>query len=324
MPSLEGVFNEMQRSLKERRCVVGRPETIEEMSIDQIVEEKLDLQKSLLKYESVFGRPSRKEDRTVMKPLYDRYRTIRNLVAKIPKNKEPTDLQPILEHVAMNFSSPSHSPGSSLDAKDESDEDINNNKEKKLDGSRKGEVKGKKKDDDSEDDDGDEEEEEEGYDQENSNNNANLNSNNVNSDDNNNQVVVDNNNPSKFELTDSITRTQPRPEATHQIKVKESSLSRYTKVSTLAGEKLAVPISSHKLCHNLHELPPNELVKELAVVRREKNELRKIIRSFEEEFNRTHGRKVSDLEKSQLDSVYTNYKVMDTQKESQFNSFVLN
>ncbi|XP_074595209.1 uncharacterized protein LOC141850476 [Brevipalpus obovatus] len=109
------IFSEMQKTLQARRCIVGRPETIENMNADQIFAEKLDLQKSLLKYESLFGRPTKREDKAVMKPLYDRYRTIRNLVAKIPKSKDSTDLQPILEHVAMNFSSPSHSPQSSID-----------------------------------------------------------------------------------------------------------------------------------------------------------------------------------------------------------------
>ncbi|RWS31445.1 protein FAM13A-like protein [Leptotrombidium deliense] len=106
---LENVLCEIQKRLKEKREKANRPDDVEEMSTEQILDEKLDVQKALLKYESLFGRPESKEDRDVMRPIYDRYRTLKRLASRFSSKtakKDSTELQPILEHVAMNFSSP--------------------------------------------------------------------------------------------------------------------------------------------------------------------------------------------------------------------------
>ncbi|CAG2171280.1 unnamed protein product, partial [Oppiella nova] len=79
-------------------------------------EEKLTLQKSLLRFEALFGRPTTKAEREIVRPLYDRYRIVKRMVAKtVPKgSKESAELQPILEHIAMDFISPSHSKSEAI------------------------------------------------------------------------------------------------------------------------------------------------------------------------------------------------------------------
>lgn len=61
--------------------VSGRPARLEEMTRDQLVEEKLAMQKGLLYFENMFGRPNGKEDRDTVRPLYDRYRSLKRLLA---------------------------------------------------------------------------------------------------------------------------------------------------------------------------------------------------------------------------------------------------
>uniref|UniRef100_A0A671YZW3 FAM13A-like domain-containing protein n=1 Tax=Sparus aurata TaxID=8175 RepID=A0A671YZW3_SPAAU len=50
------------------------------MSHFQMTMEKTSLQKCLLYYESLHGRPSTRQERTLMKPFYDRYRLLKQLL----------------------------------------------------------------------------------------------------------------------------------------------------------------------------------------------------------------------------------------------------
>ena len=81
------------------------------MTREQVVEEKLCIQKALLRFESVHGRPTSRADRNLMRPLYDRYRNVKRIIGGSPfqaglgQSKEDA-LQPILEHVQMDFNSP--------------------------------------------------------------------------------------------------------------------------------------------------------------------------------------------------------------------------
>lgn len=68
--------------LAEKRTNNDRPEKLEDMTVDQLADEKVAVQKALLFFESVYGRPSSKEDRDLARPLYDRYRTLKRLVAR--------------------------------------------------------------------------------------------------------------------------------------------------------------------------------------------------------------------------------------------------
>ena len=71
----------MQR-LSENRETAGRPSEPDRMSRDQVLAEKLALQKALLCLEERHGRPAQKRDRDVVRPLYERYRLVKRLAIK--------------------------------------------------------------------------------------------------------------------------------------------------------------------------------------------------------------------------------------------------
>uniref|UniRef100_A0A2K6EVD8 Family with sequence similarity 13 member A n=1 Tax=Propithecus coquereli TaxID=379532 RepID=A0A2K6EVD8_PROCO len=81
-PSIEATLESIQRKLQEKRAESSRPEDIKDMTKDQIANEKVALQKALLYYESVHGRPVTKSERQVMKPLYDRYRLVKQILSR--------------------------------------------------------------------------------------------------------------------------------------------------------------------------------------------------------------------------------------------------
>ncbi|KAI1292272.1 Protein FAM13A [Halotydeus destructor] len=102
---LEVALTDIQESLGLKRRLVDRPVNLDVMSDEQILDEKLDLQKALLKFENVYGRPDNRIDRDIMRPLYDRYRVIKRMVTRFPSKqlRETSDLKPIPENVAMSF-----------------------------------------------------------------------------------------------------------------------------------------------------------------------------------------------------------------------------
>lgn len=196
----------MQKRLKQRTNV-GQPDLIEVINDAEVLKEKLDFQKCLLKYESIFGRPTNRQDRTIMKPIYDCYRTVKRLMAKIPKvRKDSSNLAPILENVAMNFYSPTHSSDQSILA----------------------------------------------------------------------------------------------------INIKDNSVEAKEKDTLESSDE---QILSEFTTWNFHELPFSELVKQLQQVWSDKQQLKKVIRDFEDEFVLKNGYKPSKKDKSELDLVYETYKV---------------
>ena len=52
------------------------------MSREQLSSEKTVLQKNLLHYEGLHGRPVTREERLVAKPLYDRYRLVKQMLTR--------------------------------------------------------------------------------------------------------------------------------------------------------------------------------------------------------------------------------------------------
>uniref|UniRef100_A0A286XGR4 Family with sequence similarity 13 member A n=1 Tax=Cavia porcellus TaxID=10141 RepID=A0A286XGR4_CAVPO len=82
-PSVEVTLESIQRKLQEKRVESNRPEDIKDMTKDQIANEKVALQKALLYYESIHGRPVTKTERQVMKPLYDRYRLVKQILSRV-------------------------------------------------------------------------------------------------------------------------------------------------------------------------------------------------------------------------------------------------
>ncbi|XP_014455872.2 protein FAM13A isoform X5 [Alligator mississippiensis] len=111
-PAVEATLESVQKKLQEKRAETSRPEDIKDMTRDQIAAEKVALQKALLYYESIHGRPVTKNERQVMKPLYDRYRLVKQILSRantIPiigspssKRRSPS-LQPIIEGETASF-----------------------------------------------------------------------------------------------------------------------------------------------------------------------------------------------------------------------------
>ncbi|XP_043969342.1 protein FAM13A isoform X6 [Gambusia affinis] len=81
-PPVEGTLESVLKKLQEKRQEVNRPEDIKDMTRDQIGAEKFALQKALLHYESIHGRPVTKSERQIMKPLYDRYRLVKQILCR--------------------------------------------------------------------------------------------------------------------------------------------------------------------------------------------------------------------------------------------------
>uniref|UniRef100_A0A671RS83 Protein FAM13A-like n=1 Tax=Sinocyclocheilus anshuiensis TaxID=1608454 RepID=A0A671RS83_9TELE len=111
-PPVESTLVAVMNKLQEKRKESGRPEDVKDMTREQIGTEKVALQKALLYYESIHGRPITKNERQVMKPLYDRYRLIKQILCRasaIPVIGSPSSkrrgplLQPIIEGVPALF-----------------------------------------------------------------------------------------------------------------------------------------------------------------------------------------------------------------------------
>ncbi|XP_046888180.1 protein FAM13B isoform X2 [Hypomesus transpacificus] len=89
----------------------GWPEDTK-MSREQLSSEKTVLQKNLLHYEGLHGRPVTREERLVAKPLYDRYRLVKQMLTRAsitpitvsPSSKRRSQtLQPIIEGETAHF-----------------------------------------------------------------------------------------------------------------------------------------------------------------------------------------------------------------------------
>ncbi|XP_043826569.1 protein FAM13A [Dromiciops gliroides] len=111
-PTVEATLESIQKKLQEKRTETNQPEDIKDMTREQIAAEKVALQKSLLYYESIHGRPITKHERQVMKPLYDRYRLVKQILSRAnpipsigsPSNKRRSPLlQPIIEGETASF-----------------------------------------------------------------------------------------------------------------------------------------------------------------------------------------------------------------------------
>ncbi|XP_062379114.1 protein FAM13A isoform X3 [Sardina pilchardus] len=111
-PPVETTLETVMAKLEEKRLEVSRPEDIKDMTREQIAAEKVALQKALLYYESIHGRPVTKSERQIMKPLYDRYRLVKQILCRastIPVIGSPSSkrrgplLQPIIEGVPALF-----------------------------------------------------------------------------------------------------------------------------------------------------------------------------------------------------------------------------
>ncbi|TNN20625.1 Protein FAM13A isoform 1 [Schistosoma japonicum] len=81
LTSIESFYELLCAVLSEQRRHCDRPECLSEMNWDQIKQEKYDIQKSLLYFESLYGRPKSPKSKRVMKPIYERYRQTKRLIS---------------------------------------------------------------------------------------------------------------------------------------------------------------------------------------------------------------------------------------------------
>ncbi|XP_069557887.1 protein FAM13B isoform X3 [Brachyistius frenatus] len=111
-PTREETLELIQRKVKGKRQEDGWPEDIKKMTKEQLSCEKTVLQKNLLYYEGLHGRPVTREERLVVKPLYDRYRLVKQMLTRVsitpitvsPSSKRRSQtLQPIIEGETAHF-----------------------------------------------------------------------------------------------------------------------------------------------------------------------------------------------------------------------------
>lgn len=98
----------MNQRLQVKRSEENRPDVLDELNAEQLVQEKTAVQRGLLYLESLYGRPTTRDERDAARKLYNRYRLIKRLVNRSvlisgSGISNPSELPTILEHEAMAF-----------------------------------------------------------------------------------------------------------------------------------------------------------------------------------------------------------------------------
>jgi len=101
--SLKDTVIEIEKRLESKRNSCERSSVIDDLNNEQLVEEKVAVQKALLYLESIHGRPSSRDDKDIARPLYDRYRILKRMVARLNSISNVIELQTIHEHETMEF-----------------------------------------------------------------------------------------------------------------------------------------------------------------------------------------------------------------------------
>lgn len=78
---LESCVTRISNVMTSLRQKASRPDDVTLMTINEIKDEKNDLQRLLLEFESAEGRPKTKVEREIVRVVYDRYRTVKRLLA---------------------------------------------------------------------------------------------------------------------------------------------------------------------------------------------------------------------------------------------------
>ncbi|XP_034453967.1 protein FAM13B isoform X5 [Hippoglossus hippoglossus] len=111
-PTREETLELIQCRVKGKKQEDGWPDDIKKMTKEQLSCEKTVLQKNLLHYEGLHGRPVTREERLVVRPLYDRYRLVKQMLTRVsitpitvsPSSKRRSQtLQPIIEGETAHF-----------------------------------------------------------------------------------------------------------------------------------------------------------------------------------------------------------------------------
>lgn len=109
--------------LADKRTAGQRPFALDQLTTDQLMLEKTAVQKALVYFESVHGRPVTRDERDAARELYGRYRTLKRLVNRTVSMQVSgisglSELPTIMEHEAMQFVAPSTVAGTEPEAAD--------------------------------------------------------------------------------------------------------------------------------------------------------------------------------------------------------------
>ncbi|KAM9377332.1 protein FAM13B isoform 2-T2 [Pholidichthys leucotaenia] len=272
-PTREETLDMIQRRVKGKRQEDGWPDDIKKMTKEQLSCEKTVLQKNLLHYEGLHGRPVTREERLVVKPLYDRYRLVKQMLTRVsitpvtvsPSSKRRSQtLQPIIEGETAHF----------WEEIKEEEEEEEEKKSGGIGGGGGGEAKEEVERDEEEDEDEEEEEEE--------SSGGEMQSPEV-------IMAIDLASPTEGPMR---SRDQPQMDCSIKDKMEEGS-------GRLA---LDLRLSSS----NASSMP--ELLEQLWKARAEKKKLRKTIREFEEDFYQHNGRNVQKEDRVPMLEEYREYK----------------
>ncbi|KAM9850009.1 protein FAM13B isoform 2-T3 [Aulostomus maculatus] len=268
-PTREETLDLIQRRVKGKRQEDGWPDDIKKMTKEQLSCEKTVLQKNLLHYEGLHGRPVTREERQVVKPLYDRYRLVKQMLTRVsitpvtvsPSSKRRNQtLQPIIEGETAHFWE---------EIKEEEEEE-----EQKAGG-----------DNDREEQEEDEDEEEE----EGESSGGEMQSSEV-------IMSID-----SMTSSDGPMRSQNQPDG--QSDKSQTGDTMRGKLEEGSGRlALDLRLSSS----NASSMP--ELLEQLWKARAEKKKLRKTIRDFEEDFYQHNGRNVQKEDRVPMLEEYREYK----------------
>ena len=102
--SLGATVKEIYRTMSDKRRANCRPEDPNLMTQLELTEEKNVMQKQLLMLEKRHGRPGSKEEKEIVRSLYDRYRCLKKTGSRAGNIKENSiDLAPILEYETLEL-----------------------------------------------------------------------------------------------------------------------------------------------------------------------------------------------------------------------------
>lgn len=94
--------------LADKRAAAQRPFALDQLTTDQLMHEKTAVQKALVYFESLHGRPVTRDERDAARELYGRYRMLKRLVNRTVSQQVSgisglSELPTIMEHEAMQF-----------------------------------------------------------------------------------------------------------------------------------------------------------------------------------------------------------------------------
>ncbi|CAH1246622.1 FAM13B [Branchiostoma lanceolatum] len=103
LSALRGSLNHALHVLAEKRDDADRPEELERLTMDELRDEKVAMQKELLHLESTHGRPTSRVEKDIVRPLYERYRQVKKFLSKPPSLGDLRNLETIEEGEMMEF-----------------------------------------------------------------------------------------------------------------------------------------------------------------------------------------------------------------------------